>query len=100
MGGGYPLSALTQIYASYGESNFGKIGSPQLDAKINETLSELDPNRARALANQADQMIWQEGHSLPLFQSPGDVAVRSDLANYGASGLADVDYTAIGFIPS
>jgi peptide/nickel transport system substrate-binding protein len=52
------------------------------------------------LANQADQMIWQEGHSLPLFQSPGDVAVRSDLANYGASGLADVDYTAIGFIPS
>ena len=100
MGGGYPLSALTQIYASYGESNFGKIGSPQLDAKINETLSELDPNRARGLANQADQMIWQEGHSLPLFQSPGDVAVRSDLANYGASGLADVDYTAIGFIPS
>jgi len=100
MGGGYPLSALTQIYASYGESNFGKIGSQQLDAKINETLSELDPNRARTLANQADQMIWQKGFSLPLFQSPGNAAVRSDLANYGSPGLADVDYTAIGFVPS
>jgi peptide/nickel transport system substrate-binding protein len=24
--------------------------------------------------------------------------VRTDLANFGAPGLADVDYTAIGFI--
>ena len=97
-GGGYPLSALTQIYTSYGESNSGKISSPELDAKINEALAELDPNRARALANEADQMIWQEGFSLPLFQSPGNVAVRSDLANFGAFGLADVDYTTIGFM--
>jgi peptide/nickel transport system substrate-binding protein len=43
-------------------------------------------------------MIWQEGFSLPLFQSPGNTAVRSDLANFGAFGLADVDYTAIGFM--
>ena len=100
VGGGYPLAALTQIYASYGESNSGKISSPELDAKIKETLSELDPIRVRALANEADQMIWQEGHSLPLFQSPGNVAVRSDLANYGAFGLADADFTAIGFMPN
>ncbi len=52
------------------------------------------------MANQVDQMIWQEGFSLPLFQSPGNIAVRSDLANFGAFGLADVDYTAIGFIRS
>jgi glutathione transport system substrate-binding protein len=97
-GGGYPLSALPQIYATYGESNSGKIGSPELDAKIDQALSELDPNKARALANQADQLIWREGHSLPLFQSPGNTAARSDLANFGASGLADLDYTAIGFM--
>ena len=29
-------------------------------------------------------MIWAEGFSLPLFQSPGNVAVRSNLANFGA----------------
>jgi peptide/nickel transport system substrate-binding protein len=98
VGGGYPLSALPQIYASDGDSNFGKIGNSSIDAKIDQTLSELDQDKARALANQVDTMIWQEGFSLPLFQSPGDIAVRSDLANYGAPGLADVDYTAIGFI--
>jgi peptide/nickel transport system substrate-binding protein len=97
-GNTFPLSALTQIYASNGQSNFGKIGSPQLDAKIDQTLSELDENAARGLANQVDTMIWQEGFSLPLFQSPGDIAVRTSLANFGAPGLADVDYTAIGFI--
>jgi peptide/nickel transport system substrate-binding protein len=100
VGGAFPLSALTQIYASDGDANFGKIGNAEIDAKIDQTLSELDQDKARALANQVDTMIWQEGFSLPLFQSPGNIAVRSDLANYGASGLADVDYTAIGFIRS
>ncbi|MGO9385330.1 MAG: ABC transporter family substrate-binding protein [Mycobacterium sp.] len=100
VGNAFPLSALPQIYTSDGDSNFGKIGNPTIDAKIDETLSELDQAKARALANQVDTMIWQEGFNLPLFQSPGDVAVRSDLANYGAPGLADIDYMAIGFIRS
>jgi peptide/nickel transport system substrate-binding protein len=98
VGDAFPLSGLTQIYASYGESNFGKIGSPQIDAKIEQTLAELDEGTARALANEVDKMIWDEGFSLPLTQSPGDVAVRSNLANFGAAGLADYDYSAIGFM--
>lgn len=100
VGGAFPLSALPQIYTSDGESNFGKIGNPKIDAKIDQTLSELNPDTARVLANEVDTMIWKEGFSLPLFQSPGDIAVRSNLANYGAFGLADVDYTAIGFMRS
>ena len=99
-GNAFPLSALPQIYTSDGDSNFGKIGNSTIDAKIDQTLSELDQDKARALANEVDTMIWQEGFSLPLFQSSGDIAVRSDLANYGAPGLADLDYTAIGFIRS
>ena len=96
-GDAFPLSGLTQIYASYGDSNFGKIGSPQIDDVIEQTLSELDPAKARALANEVDRLVWAEGFSLPLIQSSGTVAVRSDLANFGARGLADLDYTAIGF---
>ena len=92
------MASLTQIYASKGESNFGKIGSPEIDAKIEATLSELDPAKARSLANELDKMIWEEVHSLPLFQSPGNVAVRSTLANYGPAGIGDIDYTAIGFM--
>ncbi|OBI45708.1 ABC transporter family substrate-binding protein [Mycobacterium colombiense] len=100
LGDAFPLSALTQIYKSDGESNFGKIGSEQIDAAIEGTLEELDPAKARALANDLDKMIWAEGFSLPLTQSPGDVAVRSTLANFGAAGLADLNYTAIGFTRS
>jgi peptide/nickel transport system substrate-binding protein len=98
MGDAFPLSALTQIYESTGESNFGKIGSPEIDAKIEQTLQELDPAKARTLANEVDKLIWAEGFSLPLIQSPGNVACNSSLANFGAAGLADLDYTAIGFM--
>lgn len=97
-GDAFPLSSLTQIYASNGESNYAKIGSPEIDAKIEQTLSELDPAAARTLANEVDKMIWAEGHSLPLFQAPGNVAVRSNLANYGPAGIGDLNYTAIGFM--
>lgn len=98
MGDAFPLSALTQIYASTGESNFGKIGGPEIDAKIEQTLQELDPAKARVLANDVDKLIWSEGFSLPLVQSAGNVACNSSLANFGATGLADLDYTAIGFM--
>jgi peptide/nickel transport system substrate-binding protein len=97
-GDAFALSSLTQIYASPGESNFGKIGSPEIDAKIEETLDELDPPKARDRANELDKLIWAEGFSLPLFQSTGNVAVRSSLANFGPAGLGDLDYTKIGFI--
>ncbi|MFG1931249.1 ABC transporter family substrate-binding protein [Mycobacterium sp. NPDC048908] len=98
VGDAFPLSGLPQIYASDGDSNFGKIGTPEIDAKIEQTLEELDPAKARDLANEVDKLIWAEGFSLPLTQSPGNVAVRSTLANFGAFGLADADYTKIGFM--
>ncbi|WP_297735235.1 ABC transporter family substrate-binding protein [Mycobacterium sp.] len=98
LGDAFPLSSLTQIYQSDGASNFGKIGSPEIDNAIERTLEELDPAKAQALANDLDKLIWAEGFSLPLTQSPGDVAVRSTLANFGAVGLADLNYTAIGFM--
>ncbi|MBO0679698.1 ABC transporter family substrate-binding protein [Mycolicibacterium sp. S2-37] len=92
------LCCLTQIYTTGAPSNFGKISSPEIDAKVNDMLDELDRERARTLANEVDTLIWGEGFSLPLFQSPGNAAVRSNLANYGPAGLGDLDYTKIGFM--
>ena len=43
-------------------------------------------------------MLWEEGFSLPLFQAPGNVAVRNNLANFGAAGMADLNYSTIGFM--
>jgi glutathione transport system substrate-binding protein len=94
----FPLSSITQTYRTNSESNFGKIGTPEIDAKIEETVSELDPEKARQLANEVDKMLFEEVFSLPLTQSPGNVAVRSTLANFGAFGLADADYNKIGFM--
>jgi peptide/nickel transport system substrate-binding protein len=98
VGDAFPLCCLTQIYASGAESNFGRIGSPEIDAKIEQVLDELDPDKARVLANELDQLIWAEGFSLPLTQSPGNVGVRSTLANFGPAGVGDLDYTEVGFV--
>jgi peptide/nickel transport system substrate-binding protein len=94
----FPLSSITQTYRTNSQSNFGKIGSPEVDAKIEQTVGELDPDKARTLANEVDKMLFDEVFSLPLTQSPGNIAVRSNLANFGAFGLGDADYTKIGFM--
>ncbi|MGM7646204.1 ABC transporter family substrate-binding protein [Nocardia sp. JW2] len=97
----FPLGALPQIYAYNPEnplSNKGRIGSPELNALIEEIISELDPEKAIDMANEADRIIFESGFSLPIVQSAGTVAVRETLANYGASGLASYDYTKVGFV--
>ncbi|WP_019931928.1 ABC transporter family substrate-binding protein [Nocardia sp. BMG111209] len=100
-GSALPLGALEQIYAYYPDNpqgNHGRIGSTELNTLIDQTLSELDPGKAIDLANQCDKMIWAEGFSLPLNQASGNYAVRSNLANIGAFGLASADWTKIGFV--
>ena len=97
VGDAFSLCCLNQIYTTNADSNFGKISSPEIDAKADQTFNELDPTKARELANELDKMIFEIGFSLPLFQSAGNVAVRSNLANYGPAGIGDLDYTKIGF---
>jgi len=98
VGDAFSLCCLNQIFTTGAESNFGKISSPAIDAKVEQVLDELDPVKARALANEADTMLWDEVFSLALYQSPGNSAVRRNLANFGPSGLGDLDYSAIGFM--
>ena len=97
VGDAFALCCLNQIFTTDAESNFGKISSPAIDAKVDEVLDELDPAKARALANDVDKMLWEEVFSLALYQSPGNVAVRSTLANFGPAGVGDLDYSTIGF---
>ncbi|MFE7798439.1 ABC transporter family substrate-binding protein [Nocardia sp. NPDC057440] len=101
VGDPFPLGSLIQIYGYNPndlQGNYGRIGSQELNDLIEQTISELDPKKAIELANQVDRKVFEEGHSLPLMQSPGNVAVRANLANYGAAGLASYDYTKIGFL--
>ncbi|NKY47181.1 ABC transporter family substrate-binding protein [Nocardia cerradoensis] len=101
VGDPFPLGSINQIWGydpNNWQGNYGHIGSPELNDLIEKTVSELDPGKAIDLANQVDRQIFAEGHSLPLLQSPGIVAARSNLANYGARGLATLDWTKVGYL--
>ncbi len=77
--------------------NVGRIGSPEIDQMIAQTLDATQEATAQKRANEVDVMLWKEVHSLPLGQPQGYVAVPRNLANYGAFGAASIDFTAIGY---
>jgi len=79
------------------QQNFARIGTPQIDALFDRATSEFDEQKAVDLANQIDAAIWDEVHSLPLYQRPDIAATRSKLANFGAFGFASTVYEDIGF---
>jgi len=91
------MMLLQHDFGTNGPGNYGKIRSDDIDTKIQQAYTELDVNKVPDLANDLDQTLWAEGHSLPLYQNVDVLAARVDLANYGAFGLADIDYTSIGF---
>jgi peptide/nickel transport system substrate-binding protein len=93
----FPLSGAKQIYNEKGDSNFSKIGSPELDSLLNEMTSTLDKTKSVDLSYQADQMIWEEGHSVTLYQRPDLFACKKTLVNFGAFGFADRNYITLGF---
>ncbi|MEU6832888.1 ABC transporter family substrate-binding protein [Nocardia beijingensis] len=100
-GDAFYLSDIRQIYyydPNDLQGNYGRIGSPELNALIERTLTELDPKKMIELANEVDREVFEEGHSLPLTQSDGSFGARADLANIGSPGLASYDYTKIGFV--
>jgi peptide/nickel transport system substrate-binding protein len=97
----FPISSSSSIYAEPKgadiQQNYARVGSAQIDKLFDDAAHELDPAKARDLANQADKLIWDEVHSITLYQRPDIVAAKKTLANYGALGFASVKYQDIGF---
>lgn len=93
----FPISSAQSIYMSNGDQNYAKIGTPEIDSLYKQAVSELDPAKATDLTYQIDQKIWEEGHSLALYQRPDLVATKSNLVNFGSKGFADYIYEDIGF---
>ncbi|GGO77244.1 ABC transporter family substrate-binding protein [Nonomuraea cavernae] len=98
----FPVSSSYGVYANSPDgktwnANFGRTGSAAIDQAMNKASQNLDPAQARADANAADKLIWQEVNVLPLYQRPQFVAVRQSLANVGARGFYDLRYQDIGF---
>jgi peptide/nickel transport system substrate-binding protein len=94
----FAISSAKSIYTSDGGQNYAKIGTKEIDDLYNQATSELDAAKAVDLSYQIDQKIWEEGHSVALYQRPDLVATKSNLANFGALGFADIVYENIGFL--
>jgi peptide/nickel transport system substrate-binding protein len=102
----FPISSARSLYAKPtpgpdGElaiqQNYARIGSPEIDKLFDEANQELDRQRAIELANRIDALIWQEVHSLTLYQRPEMWVTKSGLANHGAFGFADIAFEDIGW---
>jgi peptide/nickel transport system substrate-binding protein len=107
MGTPYPLSSAKSIYAKPKrtpsgqldiQQNDARIGSDEIDRLFDQGTAELDRQKARAIGNQIDAAIWQEVHSLTIYQRPQIYPCKKDLANMGALGLAQFPvWTDIGW---
>lgn len=97
----YTISGSQPEYQSPQGSNVfqnpGGIYDPRIDKLFNQALDTTNVAASHALADQADALIWQEGHDLPLFAEPDIEMQKANLANYGAWGMGLPDYTAIGY---
>ncbi|GAA1974137.1 ABC transporter family substrate-binding protein [Kitasatospora viridis] len=78
--------------------NYGGTGTDEIDQLFDRAAAEPDQARRTALLLQADQRIWQEGHSVPLYQRPELVAVRAPVAGAGAYGFGWPRYQDLGFL--
>ncbi|HET8696009.1 MAG TPA: ABC transporter family substrate-binding protein, partial [Gammaproteobacteria bacterium] len=102
----FPISSGKSIYAkptvnSSGgldiQQNYSRIGSDEIDALYDQATAELDRAKAIDIANRIDTLIWQEVHSLTMYQRPELWACKAGLANIGAFGFAAAVYEDIGW---
>jgi peptide/nickel transport system substrate-binding protein len=97
----FPISGSTPIYTFDPNSvneNFGRVpDTAGVNDLYRQANAELDDAKRIDLGNKIDQAIWQEGHSLPLYQRPNAVGTKTSLANYGAFGFGMPDWTKVGF---
>jgi peptide/nickel transport system substrate-binding protein len=100
LGTPFPISSSLSIYKSPkagGGQNFTGIANPTVDKYLSQAVSATDQAQATALVQQADKALFQEVHTLTLFQRPQMCGVKNGLANLGSFGFASIDYTKIGY---
>jgi peptide/nickel transport system substrate-binding protein len=102
----FPISSTKSVYAkpvadAKGQltiqQNYARVGSDEIDQLYAQATQELDRTKAIELANRIDALIWQEVHSLTLYQRPEMWVVKKELANMGAYGFAEILFEDIGW---
>jgi peptide/nickel transport system substrate-binding protein len=80
-GNPFVLSGSEETYRTAGASNPGRFSDPEVDELFRRAAGELDPARAADIGNEIDRRLWAQLPSIPLYQPPGFLAWRQDLAN-------------------
>ncbi len=95
----FPYSGVQQIYGTGSDSNFAYSNIPEIDPMIDQLATTVDEAERARIANEIDVILWEYGHTIPLYQRPELVATNAALANYGALGLQDpIIYTDVGYM--
>ena len=77
--------------------NYTRVGTDQIDQLLSRAGTELNASQSRALTSKADSRIWAAAASIPLYQRPDLVALRTTIANVGAFGFQTPIYQNLGF---
>ena len=105
-GSAYPATDDTPIFAKPVPApdgsltvaqNYTRVGTDQIDQLLSRAGAELNTSQARDLTSKADSRIWAAAGSIPLYQRPEVVALRTTVANAGAFGFQTPLYQNLGF---
>ena len=104
----FPLSGQQSVYEldlndpKDIQQNYGHVGSKEINDLYDKAMAETDDAKRTQMTQQIDKMLWAIGGELPIYQLPGAVATKKNVANYGAVGFArnPLDYIDIGFTKS
>lgn len=97
IGTAYPFTGPRQLYGTGSASNYAHLSIEGLDKLFDQIDVETDAAKRIELANQAAEKIWTSVHTLPLYQRPALVAVKSNLANFGSTGLGTIKWENVGY---
>ncbi|MFG2911819.1 ABC transporter family substrate-binding protein [Kitasatospora sp. NPDC048298] len=77
--------------------NFGRSGTEEIDRLFERAATEPDQAARLDLLQQADVRIWELGHSVPLYQRPELVGVRTGVLGAGAYGFGWPRFQDVGW---
>jgi peptide/nickel transport system substrate-binding protein len=97
LGTAFPGSGAKSIYVTKGGQNWTGMSDPAIDSDFDAALSATDLNVYRQKLNDADVHIWNEVHSLFLFQRLDMNGIANNLHNAGSFGFATINYLNMGF---
>ncbi len=103
-GTNYPMNNVRQIYGAAsegseepGDSNFAALVNPDIEALIPQIDTEPDRPTRVDLTNEADSIIWESVHTLPIYRRQAFTAVPETLANFGASTFENYLAENVGY---